>query len=197
MGGNVRTNIYIDGFNLYFGAVRGTPYKWLNLAEMCRMLLPNHQINQIRYYTALVRPRPHDPQQLTRQQTYLRALRTLSNLSIHFGTFLSHEVPMPRADSTTSPPELVRVVKTEEKGSDVNLATHLLKDGFEDDYECAVVVSNDSDLMEPIKVVRHSLGKSVGVLYIPTGGQARSCGSTPVLSSGFAKACWQPASFLQ
>ena len=95
----------------------------------------------------------------------MRALQTIPNLSITFGTFLSHEVDMPSAGSAASPPPMVRVIKTEEKGSDVNLATFLLKDGYEGDYDCAVVVSNDSDLVEPIKVVRHSLAKPVGVLY--------------------------------
>ena len=58
----------------------------------------------------------------------------------------------------------VRVIKTEEKGSDVNLATHLLIDGFDNSYELAVVLSNDSDLLEPIKVVTQRLGKPVGIL---------------------------------
>src|SRR5690242_8430004 len=76
------TNVYIDGFNLYYGAVRGTPYKWLNLAELCRIMLPQNQIKSIKYFTARVEPRPHDPGQATRQQTYIRALRTIPNLMI-------------------------------------------------------------------------------------------------------------------
>ena len=162
---HLKTNIYIDGFNLYFGALRGTPYKWLNVGAMCQKLLPRNQIHSIKYFTARVAARPHDPQQPDRQDILLRALRTIPNLSIIYGTFLSHTISMPLADSTTSPPETVRVIKTEEKGSDVNLATYALKDGFEGDYECAVIVSNDSDLVEPIKVIRNSLHKPVGVLY--------------------------------
>lgn len=56
------------------------------------------------------------------------------------------------------------VIKTGEKGSDVNLATHLLWDGFRGDYDCAVVISNDSDLLEPIRIVRMELKKKVGIL---------------------------------
>ena len=48
--------------------------------------------------------------------------------------------------------DYIEVIKTEEKGSDVNLATHLLYDGFRNDYDIAVVISNDSDLLEPIKI---------------------------------------------
>ena len=58
----------------------------------------------------------------------------------------------------------VKVVKTEEKGSDVNLATHLLLDGFRNEYELAVIVSNDSDLLLPIRVVTEQFSKPVGLL---------------------------------
>lgn len=117
------------------------------------------QILQIKYFTALVNPRRSDPDQRSRQETFLRALRTIPNLSIVYGFFLTHEIVMPLA-----PPRrgYERVIKTEEKGSDVNLATHLLIDGFDDAYELAVVVSNDSDLLEPIKVVTQRLGKPDG-----------------------------------
>ncbi|MFQ6607141.1 MAG: NYN domain-containing protein [Fidelibacterota bacterium] len=56
------------------------------------------------------------------------------------------------------------VIKTEEKGSDVNLATHLLNDAYQDKYDVGVVVSNDSDLLEPIKIVRKTLKKKIGIL---------------------------------
>lgn len=55
------------------------------------------------------------------------------------------------------------MLNIEEKGSDVNLATHLLIDGFESDYEMAVVIYNDSDLKLPIEMTRTRLGKDVGV----------------------------------
>jgi len=58
----------------------------------------------------------------------------------------------------------VKVIKTGEKGSDVNLATHLLVDGYNDEYELAVVVSNDSDLVAPIQIVITELKKPVGLL---------------------------------
>ncbi len=48
------TNVYIDGFNLYYGAVKNTPYRWLNLSALCRHMLPNDQIQSIKYFTAKV-----------------------------------------------------------------------------------------------------------------------------------------------
>jgi len=157
----MKANVYVDGFNLYYGAVKSTPYRWLNVAAMCRLLLPRDQINQIKYFTALVSPRPHDSGQPTRQRTYLRALRTIPNLTIILGSFLTHDVMMPLATPSSG---YVKVIKTEEKGSDVNLATHLLVDGYNDDYEIAVIVSNDSDLLAPIQVVTGQLKKPVGML---------------------------------
>jgi hypothetical protein len=46
----------------------------------------------------------------------------------------------------------------------VNLATHLLYDACRGNFECAAVVSKDSDLLEPIKIVRKELGLAVGLL---------------------------------
>jgi uncharacterized LabA/DUF88 family protein len=160
----LRTFVYIDGFNLYYGAVKGTAYKWLNPARLCSLLLPGHQILKIRYFTAHIQSRRHDPDAPTRQQVYLRALRTIPNLQIHLGQFLTHAVWMPSATSTSNPPTNVRVLKTEEKGSDVNLASHLLMDGFHKAYEQAILITNDSDLLEPINMVRNDLGLKIGIL---------------------------------
>ena len=67
----MKTYVYVDAFNLYFGAVRGTPYRWLDLAAFCRILLPAHHIDRIKYFTAIVHSRPSDPAQPDRQRTYL------------------------------------------------------------------------------------------------------------------------------
>lgn len=158
----MRINIYIDGFNLYYGAVKNTPYKWLNLLKMSQMLFPNDSINKIKYFTARVSARPGDPDQPIRQQTYFRALQTVPEIEIIEGTFLTKEITMPLAN--TNPQGYARVIKTEEKGSDVNLAVHLLNDGYKKDYELAVMVTNDSDLLEPMKLVKQELGLPVGLV---------------------------------
>jgi NYN domain len=161
----IRTNVYVDGFNLYYGCVKGTPYKWLNIAELCRLSLPSHfQIHRIRYFTALVKPRPNDPHQGVRQQTFIRALQTLPNLSVHYGEFLQSNVRMHLVNPPTAGATTALVVKTEEKGSDVNLATYLLVDAYEQDFEAAVVMTDDSDLAEPITIVRRRLKHHVTVL---------------------------------
>ncbi|MCT8998918.1 NYN domain-containing protein [Meinhardsimonia xiamenensis] len=161
----MRTHVYIDGYNLYYGCLKRTPYKWLNIHALCCALLPQNDIRAIRYFTAQVSGTPHDPDQPTRQQTYFRALRTLPQVSIHLGHFLTHEVTMPDAADWKNGRYTGRqVMKTEEKGSDVNLATYLLVDAFDDAFDVAVIVSNDSDLKEPISVVRNRFGKTIGIL---------------------------------
>jgi hypothetical protein len=60
-----KTNVYIDGFDLYY-AVRNTPYKWLDLARLCQVMLPTDTIQKIHYFTARVSARPHDPDTPTR-----------------------------------------------------------------------------------------------------------------------------------
>ena len=158
------TTVYIDGFNLYYGALRGSTYKWLDLEALCRRLLPRDNINQIRYFTARITARPDDPQQAQRQETYLRALRTLPLVSVHYGHFLTHTVRMPLASPSRSGPRTAEVLKTEEKGSDVNLASHLLLDAFKQACDIAVVISNDSDLRVPIRIAEQELGVRVGVI---------------------------------
>ena len=154
----MRAIAYIDGFNLFYGCLKKTSYKWLDLQKLVSALYPNVQLEKIKYFTARIAARPTDPDAPTRQQMYLRALKTIPNLEIYFGHFLCHTVSMPEA---LPPHHPVKVLKTEEKGSDVNLASHMLFDGCKNAYEAAIFISNDSDLLCPIKMIRGDLGKKV------------------------------------
>jgi uncharacterized LabA/DUF88 family protein len=137
--------------------VRKTPYRWLDLAALCSTMLTNNQINRIRYFTALVTPRPGDPQQRNRQEIYLRALRTIPNLTIHTGRYLSNKVWMMRANGSGK----VEVLKSEEKGSDVNLASYLLIDAYRSQCDVAVIISNESDLVFLIEHIKQHVGNAV------------------------------------
>lgn len=160
----VRTIAYVDGFNLYYGALRDTPHRWLDLVRLFELVLPRHEFITVNYYTALVSERPEAPGQLARQLTYLRALGTSPSVLVHLGKFRSHIVRMRAADPNAGASRYVRVIKTEEKGSDVNLATHLVRDAYEGAFEAAVVVTNDADLVAPIQLVSQRLNMRVGIL---------------------------------
>jgi hypothetical protein len=131
----MKTIVYVDAFNLYYGAVKDTPYKWLNIHALARLLLRSENvITGIKYYTARVQPRATDPYQPARQEVYLRALRTLPNLSVFYGHYLSHVVWMPLANPVPGQKPFAHVIKTEEKGSDVNLASHMLVDAVDNGF---------------------------------------------------------------
>ncbi len=159
-----RANVYIDGFNLYYGALKGTPYKWLDLRALCERLLPRFEIQLIRYFTARIKSRKDDPSQAQRQQIYLRALSLTPGLEVHYGRYLTSKRRAPLANPPERGPRTVEILHTEEKGSDVNLASYLLPDGFRGGYDVAFVVSNDSDLVHPIELVRSHLDLHVGVI---------------------------------
>jgi len=162
----MRTNVYVDGFNLYYGCLRNSSYRWLNLEVLAQRLLPPNQIQHINYYTARVSARPHDPDQPVRQQTYLRALSTLPLVSITYGHFLTNRK---RALLVTPPPggsPFADVWASEEKGSDVNLAAHLVRDAMAGAFDVAMVITDDSDLAEPMRIAHDECQKQI-VLISP------------------------------
>ncbi|WKA26219.1 NYN domain-containing protein [Bradyrhizobium roseum] len=172
----MRTIIYVDGFNLYYRMLEQRPdLKWLDIKQVAeKTLRPENQVIGVRYYTARVSGR-HDPQAPGRQQVYFDALSTIPEISLHMGNFLSAKKfaglvhppsfrPHLAAPLPQPWPVVVRVHKTEEKGSDVNLASHLLLGAFRNDYDVAAVLSNDTDLVEPIRIATRELGKVVGLL---------------------------------
>src|ERR1700742_386641 len=110
-------NVYIDGFNLYYGALKKTPYKWLDLAALSQAMLPTDTVQEINYFTARVSSRPYNPTAAHDQGLYIRALKTLPKLHHKDGQFTTHSGPM--YPTNVDPPQKVWVDKTEEKGSDV------------------------------------------------------------------------------
>lgn len=161
----MQANVYIDGFNLYYGALKDRPAcKWLDMDAFAKhLLLPGQTLHRIRYFIARVGA-IHDPRTPQRQQMYLRALDTIPHLTIHEGTFKTNNVRLPLANPPQGGPRTAEVLKTEEKGSDVNLATYLLVDAFKQDAQVAVVVSDDFDLKAPLCIAKQDLGVKIGLV---------------------------------
>lgn len=129
---------------------------------MCKGLLdPQYDILCIKYFTARVSATPNDQQKNIRQETYLRALRAhIPKIEIIFGHFKSRITSAPLA--CPIPPKYTeKIRRTEEKGSDVNLAVHFLNDAWLGKYDCGVIISNDSDLAEAVKLVKCCLKKKI------------------------------------
>ncbi len=148
----MRVGVYIDGFNLYYGVLKYTNYKWLDLQKFAESLLDKEQgetLEVLKYCTAKT-----DGDAGNRQQVYFRALKaSCPKLEIIYGYYLKKETEMVPVDSQLGPK--VSVWKQEEKGSDVNLAIHMIDDAWRNKVDKVLVVTNDGDLGDAIKMVRH------------------------------------------
>ena len=193
----MRANVYIDAFNLYYRALKGTAYRWLDLRALALEFLGSaFELHHIRYFTALIKAQSRDPQKHIRQQTYLRALRTVSVLSIHEGHFLSNRVLMPRANPQPGEEPFVRVIRTEEKGSDANLAAYLTRDAAKRDAQAAYVITGDSDFAGVIRMVRQDFNFPVHVVDpkdTPSRRLRASATSYQLLDHALLPACQFPA----
>ena len=153
-----RVIAYIDGFNLYFGIKEKYPYlKWLNVRELAQNLLKaNQKLDAVKYFTSMV---ANNPPKEKRQRTYIDALKS-ENIEIVYGQYKSRMKKCYRCGHNWN--------DNEEKMTDVNIAVHLLVDALHDDYDMAMLISGDSDLVPPIKAVHHNFpNKRVLVAFPP------------------------------
>ena len=165
----MKVNVYIDGFNLFYGMLKGTPYKWLDLEKFADSLVADDvEVVSIKFFTAPIKAYPPNPDKLLRQHFYLEALFALPRVKIIEGFYTKHKVKMPfykepcvfcdKVDGMAS------VVKLEEKRSDVNIATEMLLDAtLESGIDAFTLVSGDSDLAGPVSAIRYRLKKPVAV----------------------------------
>jgi uncharacterized LabA/DUF88 family protein len=173
--GEMRATFYIDGFNFYYLRTKLQPqYKWLNMKALADLLVPaGTVVTRVNYYTASVSGKI-DPDAPQRQQKLFSALETVPEIRIFKGRFLYSEkwvglVHPPRAKPdgyvwSNPAPEVVLVKRSEEKGSDVNLGVHLVRDAFLKTFDIAYVLTNDTDLVEPIRIVASEVGKPVVIV---------------------------------
>lgn len=158
----MRADVYVDGFNLYFGALRGrTRCKWLDIRLLCTKLFRDVDIGAIKYFTA----EPSGPsEKRINHANYMRALSTDADTEIIYGkhkiTSKNGRVVIP--DYLKG--ERVKTRVREEKMTDVNIAIHLLYDAIARDNESAILISNDSDLAPAVKMVRQNVGQDVIVV---------------------------------
>ncbi|MCH8265981.1 MAG: NYN domain-containing protein [Acidobacteria bacterium] len=161
----LRTIVYVDGFNLYNRLLKNSPHKWLDLKSLASTLLnPSNKITAVNYYTSGVSGKI-DPSVPIRQNCYIRALEGhIPGLRIHRGKFYTKSAMRPRSRRLPSGKwDYVEIMHTAEKGSDVNLAAHLLRDAFTNAFDTALVISQDTDLTEPVRIAVQDGKKAVGV----------------------------------
>ena len=165
----IKTIVYIDGFNLFYGLLQHKPNRWLNLVNFAQALVgPEHNVTAVKYFTSKTKSYPANPQSELNQHYYWQALSTLPRVRLIEGFYQKSKRLMPfykepckSCDKT--PNHLAPVVKLEEKRSDVNIATEMLMDAMTDSADAFTLVTGDSDLAAPIQAIRYRLKKPIAV----------------------------------
>jgi len=173
-------NLYYGGL-AQLGSTTG--WKWIDLRALASQYASwqGAHVERVIYCTARVND-PDDPSQTQRQDFYLRALKLHGSVDVieegYYASWAKESV-MTAESAGTRAPSVMRdpkrllswspglrvrrngdgtmfatVRKREEKGSDVNVATHLLADVLQGHVDAAIVISNDSDLALPIRIAR-------------------------------------------
>jgi len=157
-----RTIIYVDGFNLYYGAVKNTPHKWLNLQRYFEMIRQNDDVLAIKYFTALITG-PTRPN----QDAYLRALATLPLVAVYLGKFTESTINCGVTACTHAGRR--NFTRQLEKGTDVNIAVQMLNDAYQDRCDQLVLVTADSDLAPALRIIRETFPDKKTFVYVPPG----------------------------
>lgn len=141
-----RISVFVDGFNLYHALLRfnDNRVKWLDIAALSRRLIfpQTEQIVSIYYFSAIAHWLPGPA---ARHHKYLKALQS-SGVKTVLGHFKNKDRGC-RACGTTW-------IGHEEKETDVNIALYMLRGAYRDEYDKALLVSRDSDLVPAVSMVR-------------------------------------------
>ncbi len=158
----MKTVCYVDGFNLYYGRLKATSYKWLDLYKLFARIInennPEAELLQIKFFTAPIKTKlaSHGDAAGAAQNTYHRALNALypqqiaifeGYFSLEEGSFLEY----------LNPPDKTRRIKIwrlEEKQTDVNIALEAYRDVARGFIEQAIFVTNDTDQEPTLKALR-------------------------------------------
>lgn len=159
----METIVYVDGFNLYYGALTGGPCKWLDLGRFFALLRPHDRISSLRYFTAVVSGKSRADQEM-----YLRALGTLPVVTIVLGKFKRKRVicTHPGCTAATPPPRRSFYVN-EEKRTDVNIAVTMLDDAYQGKCEQMTLASGDSGLVPGVATIRSRFLNIRIVVHVP------------------------------
>lgn len=155
----IRTNVYIDGYNLYHGLrdKYGKKYSWLNLAAFGQSLLSDakQRLGCVKYFTSEA---PGGSQSPTwqRQQTYWKALETLPAVEAIKGRYRQKATRCSACNTEQAECRNCgqKLRFRNEKMTDVNIATHLVKDACAGEFDVAILVGGDTDLLTAVRVVK-------------------------------------------
>jgi hypothetical protein len=144
---------YVDGFNFYHGlmAKGWGRYRWLDIVALVRRYVRGgNQLVAVKYFTT---PQTHQPDKLGRQTNYLNALEARGGVQVILGAFETRRVQCKKCEQWYKRPQ--------EKRTDVNVATHLVADSYEDVFDIAVLICADGDLVPAVEHIQQRHGREV------------------------------------
>jgi len=165
-----RVKFFIDGFNVYHALDREAKfhrYKWLDYSKLTSLFIRRtDQIAEILYFTALAN---WDIQKVNRHKILISALKH-KGVKIVLGQFQKVEKRCQQCHQ--------RYQTFEEKKTDVNIAVEMMKAAVRDEFDTAIIISGDSDLVPVVEAIKALFpAKRVGVI-IPINGKAASLKQT-------------------
>jgi len=157
----LRTAFFVDGYNVFYSLVSGTPYKWLNLKALLGNILarqnPQAEVSRVCYFTSSVKPHlaSRGTDSLEAQNTYIRALKA-NDVEVITGLHLLSPARAPRhvAGQKPSRQDLVDIWSLEEKQTDVNIAIGMYRAAVSQQYDQVVLVSADTDMTGALKAIK-------------------------------------------
>lgn len=168
----MKTNFYIDGYNLYYGCLKHTPFKWLDLKSLFADKILNIQnpkatLGVIKFFTADVKAKVATRGQLAQiaQNQYHRGLSQLypDEISIIKGYYSLERANLPVFKQPPDKGDRVEVWRLEEKQTDVNIALEAYRDAAKGDIEQLVFVTNDSDIVPALIAIREDFGDAIKI----------------------------------
>ncbi len=176
-----RTNVYVDGFNLYHALddLGDDSLKWLCLRRLSESIIGEREtLNSVKYFSAYANWIPEAAQ---RHRAYVDALK-VEGVKFIPGQFKKKFLKCKSCGK--------QYHTHEEKETDVNIAIHLIRDTFEDSFDRAIVISADTDMRTAVEMARNISGtKSIDVVSPPGRfGKARSLSPLFALTKGKIKA---------
>lgn len=200
----LRTRVYIDGYNFYYGCLKRTSFKWLDPVELFeRQILPSvlferngkvaFKLDQlaIKYFTApILKNFASSSDSVPSQKHYHAALAAhrSGRLEIILGYHDAKQARARRAIPSVPPlqSELIDIWKLEEKQSDVSLALHAYSDAIRGEIDHVVIVTNDTDLVPALKLIRRDTSVAIG-LVIPTRAHQRAANTDLISISDWTR----------
>jgi len=160
----LRTVIYVDGYNLYYGCLKYTGYKWLNIhalfADIANQQAPLSIVSDCRFYTAMVKGSvaSHGEAAVQAQTCYHQALVSPHTPQV---TIVNswHDLDkrnLMRWEDGKAPNKSDRVTVWYmlEKQTDVRLALDAYRTSVRREIDQLILVSSDTDLAPLLESVR-------------------------------------------